>query len=114
MSDNLEPRKRDRKTVAQSAVSLAHRSTQFFSRVGQVIGGLVMAVTGVGALYVTARRLLASSGFGTGEVAFFALGALLLVGGFGIAINGPFWRGMGKLAGLADDVWDAVRGKRGE
>lgn len=106
-----EQRQRDRKTAAQRAVTGAHRAVAFFSRAAQIVAGLVMSGTGVAALYVAARRLLAGGGFGAGEIAFFALGAVLLLVGLGVAVDGPFWRSLGKVAGVADDVWDAIRGK---
>lgn len=82
-------------------------------RIAQMLAGFLVAIVGLAALYVTGRRLVEHGTFAMGEIAFFALGAVLLIAGFGIALGEPFWRQAGKAADLADGVFDRVRGKRG-
>jgi hypothetical protein len=107
-----ERRSRDRATLAQSTVTTMRVKVSRWSRLAQALAGGVVCTTGVAALYVPARKYLAGVDFGAPGWAFFGLGALMLLGGFGIAIGEPFWRQLGHAATAADRVWTSVRGKK--
>lgn len=110
MRERRESPRRDTKLV--NAVTAVHGGIQsWFSRTMQAVAGSAVSACGAAALYVTARRAVADHATTAMDWAFFALGTLLLVGGLGISINGPFWRALAKAAKVADDTWDAIRGK---
>jgi hypothetical protein len=107
VTDDTRASRRD--TALRNAVRAAQAPASKLARWAQVLAGFVMVALGVGAIWPAGHRLMKFGEFGVGPIAFFALGALLLLGGLGIAIGQPFWANLGRTAGFADDAWARVR-----
>jgi predicted PurR-regulated permease PerM len=111
-ADDLNDRRGSPRGAAARATTTVRAAVEnTMSRKAQVVAGFLVGIIGIAILYPPARRLIEQGAFGGGEIAFFVLGALLLLAGCGIAIGDPFWRQAGRAADLGDGVLDRVRGK---
>jgi sulfite exporter TauE/SafE len=110
LTPNTERRARPRsRGSASTTITRAHRLVAHLSRLAQVVAGFLVGIPGTAALYVVGRRAVANHAVTLMDWAFFVLGAVLLLIGFGLALNGYFWRAAGRLADVADGVWSRVR-----